>query len=67
MDREQRLIPRFGLGAMLTLAFYLLAVCSLISYFVWRDEYPMLFVYMGVAAIAVRIVYYLIRLFNSKK
>ncbi len=66
-QHQQKLIPSFNAEAVLTLAFYLLAVCCLISYFVWQDEYPMLFIYLGVAAAVVRIAFYAFRFFRNKK
>ncbi len=60
-------IPHFGTEAILTLVFYMLAVTSVISYFVWRDEYPQSFVVLGIAAIVVRIAFYLYRFFVNKK
>lgn len=67
-DRQpQRLIPRFSVSDLLTLLFYMLAVSSVISYFVWLEEYPKLFVWLGIAAGAVRIVYYILRFFTRNK
>lgn len=65
--RNQGLIPRFNTEALLTLSFYVLAVCCLISYFVWREEHPRLFIYLGVAAAVVRIAFYAFRFFRDKK
>ncbi len=65
--RHERRIPHFGIDAILTVLFFLLALSSIISYFVWLDEYPRLFIYLGVAAAVVRVLSYLIRAFTNKK
>lgn len=46
----------------LTLAFYALILACLISFLGYRVEFPRLFVYLGIAAIVVRIIHYLKRL-----
>lgn len=60
-------IPHFGPEAILTLVFYMLAVSSIISYFVWKEAYPLAFVYLGISAIVVRVIFYLYRFFVNKK
>lgn len=59
-------IPQFNIDAILTLLFYMLALASIISYFVWLDSYPRLFLYLGVAAGVVRLVYYIMRFVRNK-
>lgn len=51
----------------LTIAFYALSLASLGSYLWLRDEHPQLFVYLGLSAIALRIVYYALRFLAPKK
>lgn len=45
----------------------MLAVASIISYFVWKEAYPQAFVYLGISAIVVRVIFYLYRFFVNKK
>lgn len=55
--------PRGGasLQTVLTLIFYVLALGSVVSYFAWPDQ-RYIFMTVGIAAIAVRVVSYLIKL-----
>lgn len=49
---------------LLTIGFYLLAGASLMAFFGYREEYPRLFMYLGCAAVACRVVYYVKRFIN---
>lgn len=52
----------------LVILFYLLALASLLTFYSYREEYPRLFMYIGCAAVAVRIIYYIKRYFlNTNK
>ncbi|MDY5858240.1 MAG: hypothetical protein SPK09_03315 [Porphyromonas sp.] len=52
---------RINVELWLTIAFYLLALATLLSFFLVREDYPRLFVYFGCAAVGVRIIYYVKR------
>lgn len=51
----------FDIELWLTIVFYLLALASLLAFFVVREEYPRLFMYLGCGAVAIRIIFYVKR------
>ncbi len=59
-------LPKFDLDAVLKLLFYLLALVTIISYFIYKERYPAAFMYVGFSAIAVRIIHYIIIFFRKK-
>ncbi|MDY3089929.1 MAG: hypothetical protein SOW66_02245 [Porphyromonas sp.] len=63
MNKDNNIEARshINIDLWLTIAFYLLALATLLSFFAFREEYPRLFVYFGCAAVGVRIVYYVKR------
>ncbi len=59
-------LPKFDLDATLKLLFYLLVLLTFITYIIYKDRQPMLFVYMGFSAIFVRLVHYIISFFRKR-
>lgn len=58
---------RLNLSFVLTLLFYCLAVACIVSYLSYREEYPRLFIYLGLTAAGFRIVYYVFRFIVLRK
>lgn len=51
---------------ILVIVFYVLAVASVVTFFWGRAESPRLFIYLGLGAVAVRIVYYVKKFFFTQ-
>ncbi len=66
MKTKKISFPKFDLDAVLKLLFYLLALVTIITYFIYRERYPTAFIYVGFSAIAVRLFHYII-IFLRKK
>lgn len=66
MKHKKLSLPKFDLDAILKLLFYILVLLTIITYFIYKDRSPSLFMYFGFSAIAVRIIHYLF-IFLRKK
>ncbi len=66
MKMKKLSLPKFDLDAVLKLLFYVLALLTIITYFIYKERYPTAFIYVGVSAIAVRVLHYII-IFLRKK
>lgn len=51
-----------GLQRLFTLAFYILAVACLVTFLLYREQESWLFIGLGIAALVMRILYYIVRL-----
>lgn len=51
-----------GLQRLFTLAFYILAVACLVTFLLYREQESWLFISLGIAAVVMRILYYIVRL-----
>ncbi|KGN74488.1 hypothetical protein HR11_00295 [Porphyromonas macacae] len=54
MDRKE-------LESLLTIIFYVLVVATLVTYFTWHRTYPAVFMTIGVTALVLRLLTYIIR------
>ncbi|WP_329903723.1 hypothetical protein [Porphyromonas pogonae] len=54
MDYKER-------DGLLTLIFYLLVLITFISYFIWHKTYPAVFITVGIVAIVLRVITYILR------
>lgn len=51
-----------GLLRLCTLAFYILAVACVITFLLYREQESWIFISLGVAALVMRVLYYIVRL-----
>ncbi len=66
MKLKKLTLPKFDFDAVLKLIFYALVLLTFIAYFVYKDRYPNLFMYFGFSALVLRLVHYIIVLFQKK-